>query len=209
MRHCGMDCKAHVSIHAPRAGCDSELREIQSRIHVFQFTHPVRGATGHLVWLSPENQMFQFTHPVRGATPPTRTTMAGGRCFNSRTPCGVRPIHSYNHIMLSDVSIHAPRAGCDTLITRGPNSPMWFQFTHPVRGATYATRTASRPGQRFNSRTPCGVRPVSKGTNLGDKKFQFTHPVRGATVSPFRHYKGRSFQFTHPVRGATFNSLPS
>ena len=57
---------------------------------LFQFTHPVRGAT--LAWVTNPYtlRVFQFTHPVRGAT---------------------------EHLIVEcdglTVSIHAPRAGCD------------------------------------------------------------------------------------------------
>ena len=102
-----------------------------------------------------------------------------------------------------EVSIHAPRAGCD-YIARGKRCPfVRFQFTHPVRGATveslrqelaqYVSIHAPRAGcdgsialvnlivLRFNSRTPCGVRPKALELARSYKMFQFTHPVRGAT----------------------------
>ena len=82
-------------------------------------------------------------------------------------------------------------------------SKVWFQFTHPVWGAT----TLSKVGLLVSG-------------------FQFTHPVWGATKQPIRHIivplvsihaprvgcdgtnlrryiRGRAFQFTHPVWGAT------
>ena len=100
---------------------------------------------------------FQFTHPVRGATESKQQHYGTDLRFNSRTPCGVR------HLI-----------GC------GFVQEMVFQFTHPVRGATlkrecieadvwvsiHAPRAGCDGGQyealtsqeRFNSRTPCGVR---------------------------------------------------
>ena len=106
-------------------------------LRMFQFTHPVRGATVRLLMLDCP-YLFQFTHPVRGAT---------GQALN---------------VGLSlSVSIHAPRAGCDLLLasaislldcfnSRTPCGVRLiqilkrfkikkFQFTHPVRGATTAT----------------------------------------------------------------------
>ena len=58
---------------------------------MFQFTHPVRGATS-LIDCPLEAVVFQFTHPVRGATLPAKVEMLAWH---------------------SCVSIHAPRAGCD------------------------------------------------------------------------------------------------
>ena len=79
---------------------------------MFQFTHPVRGATFLLAYVvhgegvsihapragcdmkgeatDDAARKFQFTHPVRGATCPV--------------------VGAFD---LSEVSIHAPRAGCD------------------------------------------------------------------------------------------------
>ena len=56
----------------------------------FQFTHPGRGATAWVSLLSNCYTKFQFTHPGRGATIISNVTAT---TFN--------------------VSIHAPREGCD------------------------------------------------------------------------------------------------
>ena len=123
---------------------------------------------------------FQFTHPVRGATP-------GG----------------WRLSLQLQVSIHAPRAGCDipelegfykqdmfqfTHPVRGATASktpwtefMTFQFTHPVRGATDQNTTNKTIVPSFNSRTPCGVRPPLLRWGAMALPFQFTHPVRGAT----------------------------
>ena len=78
---------------------------------------------------------FQSTHPVRGAT------------FACRV--GER---------LVEISIHAPREGCDLCNATEPPARAVFQSTHPVRGATTAV-----------------------GTGISPCRFQSTHPVRGAT----------------------------
>ncbi len=81
-----------------------------------------------------ELRAFQFTHPVWGATVASSSSVNATLRFNSRTPCGVR-LSSRVHTSSLQVSIHAPRVGCDRL-------------TYPPR---YHLRC-------FNSRTPCGVR---------------------------------------------------
>ena len=85
---------------------------------------------------------FQFTHPVRGAT-----------------------INIDFDDTKIDVSIHAPRAGCD-------------------RKLTFIDRTWTS----FNSRTPCGVRPSADNDISRAYVFQFTHPVRGATMPNLTKY---------------------
>ena len=56
---------------------------------------------------------FQFTHPGRGATD-----------YLTYAPVKV------------EVSIHAPREGCDDYEIVAPLCKVTFQFTHPGRGAT-------------------------------------------------------------------------
>ena len=146
---------------------------------MFQFTHPVWGAT----LISPllvSCSMFQFTHPVWGATlllaqmyynlfvsihapragcdSSAPVLLACPLCFNSRTPCGVRH---------------------EALVR--PLVMLVFQFTHPVWGATYHYRRCQLGASRFNSRTPCGVRLLTSIHSTHHTKFQFTHPVWGAT----------------------------
>mgnify|MGYP005767947969 CR=1 FL=1 len=101
-----------ISIHAPRAGCDLVIRRQPWGVLRFQSTHPVRGATTTFAgpwWPT----LFQSTHPVRGATVLPGLGQPG-----------------------VDISIHAPRAGCDIHILQ-------FLGSHPPN---------------FNPRTPCGVR---------------------------------------------------
>ena len=110
---------------------------LSSSAKLFQFTHPVRGATAELRKYIGD-VMFQFTHPVRGAT-----TMPAYSCLTT------------------GVSIHAPRAGCDAHIAPISATQDAFQFTHPVRGATPQTAQWRVRNTGFNSRTPCGVRHAS------------------------------------------------
>ena len=102
---------------------------------MFQFTHPVWGATTtcvqsaiegisfnsrtpcgvrrlYFLFFRPYFLPFQFTHPVWGATYCINLHRSA-RGFNSRTPCGVRPKMHNDIIERRMVSIHAPRVGCD------------------------------------------------------------------------------------------------
>ena len=57
-----------VSIHAPRVGCDLATVLVYSVFKMFQFTHPVWGATPICSVFMSITAWFQFTHPVWGAT---------------------------------------------------------------------------------------------------------------------------------------------
>ena len=78
---------------------------------------------------------FQSTHPARGAT------VAGNVGFTlwdvsihaPREGCDFRCVDVYL-VML--VSIHAPREGCDGSLPFICCINCWFQSTHPARGAT-------------------------------------------------------------------------
>ena len=103
-----------ISIHAPRAGSDALL-------------------------ISAPNQpgLFQSTLPVRGATPDREQLICGSINFNPRSPCGERRGSVTSVILRTEISIHAPRAGSDTLPFFSFRRYNTFQSTLPVRGATY------------------------------------------------------------------------
>ena len=109
-----------ISIHAPREGCDSSRRRPSTSRSRFQSTHPVRGATNSRRGRRNARE-FQSTHPVRGATPYLR-----------------RPDR------MGQISIHAPREGCDYEPTCTLLPASSFQSTHPVRGATIGERHGRR-----------------------------------------------------------------
>ena len=147
--------------------------------HIFQSTHPLRGATrrsgGDRVL-----PLISIHAPLAGCDLQARQGLPAFRDFNPRTPCGVR------------------------LETRmRVSKPIKFQSTHPLRGATItrtparrghgisihaplagcdfsSTRTAAAP-RHFNPRTPCGVRQSTILSISRLLEFQSTHPLRGAT----------------------------
>ena len=128
---------------------------------------------------------------------------------------------------MENVSIHAPREGCDDLEAITPLCRSKFQFTHPGRGATGKTATLTEDARRFNSRTPGGVRPTSpRAPSICRQRFNSRTPggvrlrVRPILVRGLLGFNSRTpggvrhgllvhgsgcylFQFTHPGRGAT------
>ena len=147
----------NVSIHAPREGCDLLLVVMAfARCLCFNSRTPggVRPATQATFSRA---SRFQFTHPGRGAT-----------------------IGQTKPQVPYDVSIHAPREGCDG------------------RMCVYIS-----PPRRFNSRTPGGVRRVRSLIIL--TTIVSIHAPREGCDGTFE-VDGESvelFQFTHPGRGAT------
>ena len=102
--------------------------------------------------------MFQSTHSLRSATGIGDSFRKQYKCFNPRTPCGVRQMgvrlgirrvlfqstHSLRSATALDdldmismwVSIHALLAECDFWLLLGLNCSTWFQSTHSLRSAT-------------------------------------------------------------------------
>ena len=145
---------------------------------------------------------FQSTHPVRGATMANLIRQVKNMHFNPRTPCGVRrtgrkqntpslPFQSTHPVRgatqlreyrrcRGNISIHAPRAGCDTAI-RSPPQICGISIHAPRAGCDRQSPGRTFHTLYFNPRTPCGVRPLCvKAQGVGGQ-FQSTHPVRGAT----------------------------
>ena len=102
---------------------------------------------------------------------------------------------------------------------------MWFQFTHPGKGATRTQPhidievrvSIHAPWEGcdeaaginpylalgFNSRTLGRVRQRLGKSNIPELMFQFTHPGKGATKIIYVIAQSIQFQFTHPGKGAT------
>ena len=156
----------------PDARTDKQFKQM------FQFTHPVWGAT----------QMIYLLHLVQNVSihaPRVGCDRRGNRqvmvakvsIHAPRVGCDIDSLEIENMI---SVSIHAPRVGCDYYKLFRWTTHDTFQFTHPVWGATGINHLwvvknevsihAPRVGcdsvpllittgiGSFNSRTPCGVR---------------------------------------------------
>ena len=124
----------------------------------FQSTHPGWGATQiRLLW-PPLRCQFQSTHPGWGATYDSMCRLAG-----------------------ADVSIHAPRVGCDLDIHELTKKEIKFQSTHPGWGATNTVDEQARAAIVSIHAPRVGCDKL-RAENPVQYKFQSTHPGWGATV---------------------------
>ena len=78
--------------------------------------------------------LFQSTHPS-GVRPPTFHRRPRPSYFNPRTPVGC-DFAGYVQAVAFQISIHAPREGCDMVFACQVGVQFQFQSTRPVRGAT-------------------------------------------------------------------------
>ena len=169
-----------ISIHAPRAGRDASHRQNLRQSVNFNPRAPCGARLRQSVRIYPSST-FQSTRPVRGAT---RFLMSVNKfhVISIHAPRAGRDfLVSSSSSSSSSISIHAPRAGRDDMIFINKVSRMKFQSTRPVRGATTATSFPIRMYKNFNPRAPCGARPFQYRKNSPRSLFQSTRPVRGAT----------------------------
>ena len=191
-----------------------------SYFSLFQSTHPARGAT-RSGFLTPTVDQFQSTHPARGAT---IAAISSGlsTSFQSTHPARGATVRRPPFCFHFDISIHAPREGCD--FAPRNDGGMWVISIHaPREGCDYwdalalldgaisihapregcdLARTNGKAGaQNFNPRTPRGVRPTSAWPLTGPSIFQSTHPARGATVCKLRAGHGRIISIHAPREG--------
>ena len=152
-----IDGELLISIHAPREGCDVQpyLRPycIPISIHA-----PREGCDEHLTEADFVLEAFQSAPPAGGATGTGERQTSGGTLSNPRAPRGGRRSYGQRKEDNLDISIHAPREGCD--------------------GRRHCGAWAS---SNFNPRTPRGVRQGGGNSLRPLFLFQSTHPARGAT----------------------------
>ena len=166
----------------PRTPCGVRLiwNPAQMRPPMFQSTHSLRSATDQRT--AYDNALKVSIHALLAECDPKKILLAKSRrCFNPRTPCGVRliwnpaqmrpPMFQSTHSLRSatdqrtaydnalKVSIHALLAECD-----------------PV------SRTIRETRRGFNPRTPCGVRHIPQSSAALPHQFQSTHSLRSATT---------------------------
>ena len=169
----------------------------------FQSTHSLRSATASVTVFLANAIRFQSTHSLRSAT-----------------HCGRK---GYS---MTDVSIHALLAECDSVMVSAkstrdsfnPRTPcgvrhsdiarLWKAVNvsiHALLAECDSFNLAGRVDDRsFNPRTPCGVR-LSFNFDVNElTQFQSTHSLRSATISLIVSTSPEGFQSTHSLRSATW-----
>ena len=193
-----------ISIHTPHAGSDIFVVLVHFRNSPFQSTLPMRGATDDCHCGAAAGE-FHSTLPMRGATFPAYQGSFLFSYFNPHSPCGERPGSDFPPTSLLDISIHTPHAGSDHVGGVILYSPLLFQSTLPMRGATDIDKEIARligisihtphagsdawswvPKQSmskdFNPHSPCGERLKYAVYRCVLFLFQSTLPMRGATA---------------------------
>ena len=136
--HCPLHCQ--ISIHAPRAGSDPSLLLVQGGLTHISIHAPRAGSDAPTAPICSMRAAFQSTLPVRGAT---STAIVGMRW--------------------------------QTI----------FQSTLPVRGATARTRSVCSVWYYFNPRSPCGERRRTVWVQHTEIAISIHAPRAGSDVYRF------------------------
>ena len=154
----------------------------------------------------------------------SRTTTGSGAYFNPRSPCGERHEQDSLFDTKYSISIHAPHAGSDCIITARVNGGRDFNPRSPC-GERHGKKINRDFGNDFNPRSPCGER-LNAIKQKGTLEISIHAPHAGSDpegihqISGIQHFNPRSpcgerlwflpflriqseFQSTLPMRGAT------
>ena len=152
------------------------------KIHKFQSTLPVRGATVSQYNNKNNINKFQSTLPVRGAT----GILSLSIIFINISIHAPRAGSDKNDFTLHQhfsISIHAPRAGSDNDINLQKINFVNFNPRSPCGERPENRLNLYRWAENFNPRSPCGERPRATIRLPVSAVFQSTLPVRGATFT--------------------------
>ena len=126
--------QAHISIHAPRAGCDLTQSHHQHRHRHFNPRTPC-GVRPSVRTRCSRCRRISIHAPRAGCD--NRMMLCGSSWlnFNPRTPCGVRPLR---FAAAGTTLYFNPRTPCGVRLNTSTTvvDGEIFQSTHPVRGAT-------------------------------------------------------------------------
>ena len=133
----GGPVREHISIHAPRTGCDTTITAVRNKTFQFQSTHPARGATRFAQEMVFVQTLISIHAPRTGCdrpVPPAVRRCSSISIHAPRTGCDI----SKRGMLACSIciSIHAPRTGCDSGLSKRLLLARKFQSTHPARGAT-------------------------------------------------------------------------
>ena len=106
-----------VSIHAPREGCDFRANLRVSIYDIVSIHAPREGCDRERGVCETRYICFNSRTPGGVRRMGFRDSLDDSLCFNSRTPGGVRLICLSVLVRRKIVSIHAPREGCDFMIS--------------------------------------------------------------------------------------------
>ena len=152
--HCPLHCQ--ISIHAPRAGSDPSLLLVQGGLTHISIHAPRAGSDAPTAPICSMRAAFQSTLPVRGATK-AKFRRTAVRAFQSTLPVRGATLPFLSAPMPSLISIHAPRAGSDV-----PQPRRWcsrpISIHAPRAGSDALGNWGILSGKDFNPRSPCGER---------------------------------------------------
>ena len=165
--------------------------------HRFQSTLPVRGATRQLARRPDLGGNFNPRSPCGERQMFSPAPCGASGYFNPRSPCGERRLYAESRLAeykfqstlpvrgataasifasnIPSISIHAPRAGSDSLAGfRLFLRPRYFNPRSPCGERQHGPARGSLPIKYFNPRSPCGER--QHGPARGSLPIKYFNP---------------------------------
>ena len=146
-----------ISIHAPRAGRDSDCVAVDTHVECISIHAPRAGRDCRRFSSRRNTDNFNPRAPCGARRTHWSTMTASQPNFNPRAPCGARQrVRERLHVRIG-ISIHAPRAGRDPG-AGSEQAPGPISIHAPRAGRDSAVLMRSPPLRDFNPRAPCGAR---------------------------------------------------
>ena len=175
-----------ISIHAPRAGSDTQLRRADRQKGHFNPRSPC--GERHLDSIGSTKRYISIHAPRAGSDHISIVLSSCNVYFNPRSPCGERRLYAESRLAEYKFQSTLPVRGA-TARRPGATVTLIFQSTLPVRGATHKWRNHCRAGNisihapRAGSDTTAALR--------GDEEAISIHAPRagsdGNNTHPGRH----------------------
>ena len=174
---------AAISIHAPREGCDYKREGVPCFDYEISIHAPREGCDFHRFAICTYLHHFNPRTPRGVRRSGLCLYHRGNRYFNPRTPRGVRLQNQRRICYHGQISIHAPREGCDAGVLLPCLGCRGISIHAPREGCdkdppvdVVETLTISIHAPREGCDR--ALLPVCATPN----QFQSTHPARGATM---------------------------
>ena len=146
-----------ISIHAPRAGSDTQLRRADRQKGHFNPRSPC--GERHLDSIGSTKRYISI-HAPRAGSDGNNTHPGRHRRISIHAPRAGSDRKHGRRNERGAISIHAPRAGSDEHALPLNQQGMWISIHAPRAGSDDNGNNKTTPSSDFNPRSPCGERPA-------------------------------------------------
>ena len=147
-----------ISIHAPRAGSDTQLRRADRQKGHFNPRSPC--GERHLDSIGSTKRYISIHAPRAGSDTNATAGYLTAPVISIHAPRAGSDRKHGRRNERGAISIHAPRAGSDEHALPLNQQGMWISIHAPRAGSDDNGNNKTTPSSDFNPRSPCGERPA-------------------------------------------------